>query len=432
MNSEYKLEKKDNNTIVYIRRRNINFEKYFPDFKDIDPLTYSELDLIIKKAMKHSSDEIIISDISIDNEIIITFNRADDEIIKKFVSAFLDALADFYEKHEAHITRMFGSFIYLKLIDGELKAVYATPIPIRYCPLTRQMLLEVGGEVAANILKSMDEGSIKSQPELMRALVDDVVIKGGYFDTSRPLNSCEANVLFGASETMSSAFRGGFLDAAVIVSNNLGTIITTDFSNTQGAVKRMTGLFSTSPSKQILKTAAEAGIIPLFPHTASIDQLEGVKAAISMGYKKIAVSVAWEDNILLKEISGLERDGIVIYKFGVCSTGIENKTAEIMAKHADLIWSCASKAVKTYIEPAALAQAGVKIPVHIMSDKGWSLAKNHLKTIAQNRGEDIQTLDDITLQKGAEKPVILNDINKFKVITAKELKPCGDCPHPYV
>ena len=67
----------------------------------------------------------------------------------------------------------------------------------------------------------------------MCELIDEVVIKGGYFDTSRPLNSCEVNVLFGASETMSSAFEAGLIDAAVIVSNNLGTIITTDQSNTQ-------------------------------------------------------------------------------------------------------------------------------------------------------------------------------------------------------
>jgi hypothetical protein len=264
MSSEYRLEKSGGKTIAHIRKRNIKFEKYFPDFKDTDFLNYDELNGIIAKAMNNSKQKINITNKSIDEQIVLTFDCVDNEKTEDFISAFLDTLADFYEEHEAHITRMFGSFIYLKRIDGALKAVHATPIPIRYCPLTRQMLLEVGGEVAANILKSMDEGSSDSQPQMMRALVDDVVIKGGIFDTSRPLNSCEANVLFGASETMSSAFRSGLLDAAVIVSNNLGTIITTDFANTQGAVKRMTGLFATSPSKQILKTAVNADIIPLF------------------------------------------------------------------------------------------------------------------------------------------------------------------------
>jgi hypothetical protein len=47
---------------------------------------------------------------------------------------------------------------------------------------------------------------------------------------------------------MTSAFQSNLIDAAVIVSNNLGTIITTNASSTQGSVKRMTGLFYTSPS----------------------------------------------------------------------------------------------------------------------------------------------------------------------------------------
>ncbi|MEL7571015.1 MAG: DUF2099 family protein, partial [Eubacteriaceae bacterium] len=109
-----------------------------------------------------------------------------------------------------------------------------------------------------------------------------------------------------------------------------------------------------------------------------------------------------------------------------------DKTAEIMAENADLVWSCASKAVLSHIAPNSIAQVGVKIPVYIMSKKGWILAKNHLKIIAQDRGEDISVLENICLQKGDEKPVILNDINKFKVIAAKDLLPCSDCPHPYV
>lgn len=431
MTKEYILDKLNNKTIAHIRKRNINFEKYFSDFKDNDPLNFAALDGIIAKSMQNSA-QINITDKLINNEIVLTLDCTNDEIINQFVSAFLDALADFYEEHEVHVTRMFGSFIYLKRINGDLKAVHATPIPIKYCPLTRQMLLEVGGDTAKNILSSMEDDITSSQPEMMCRLVDDVVIKGGYFDTSRPLNSCEANVLFGASETMSSAFRNGLIDAAVIVSNNLGTIITTDFANTQGAVKRMTGLFATSPSKQILKTAYDANIIPLYPHTACIDQPEGVKTAVSLGCKNIAVSVAWEDNVLLEKISALEKDGITIYKFGVCSTGIDDKTAEIMAKNADLVWSCASKAVLNHITPNSIAQVGVKIPVYIMSEKGWALAKNHLKIVAEDRGEDIQTLENLTLKKGPEKPVILNDANKFKVIPAKNLNPCSDCPHPYV
>ncbi len=320
----------------------------------------------------------------------------------------------------------------IKRINGELQAVKATPVPLRYCPLMRQLLKEVGGKAAETFLASVESGDASGQTEKMCDLINEIVIRGGFFDTSRPLNSCEANVLFGASETMSTAFRSGIIDAAVIVSNNLGTIITTDSSNTQGAVKRMTGLFLSSPSEEIMKTAAEAGIIPVFPHTALIDQLEGVKLAISLGYKKIAVSVAWMDNLLLDEISKLEKDGVTIYRFGLCSTGIDDSAALSMEKHADLIWSCASKVVRSSIEPNAIAQVGVKIPVHIMSEKGWKLVRNHLELTTADRSGKSVSFKDVKCQKGKDKPVILNDGNEFRVISSACLTECTDCPHPCV
>lgn len=201
----------------------------------------------------------------------------------------------------------------------------------------------------------MNNKDKQAQKEALLDLINEVVIKGGYFDTNRPLNSCEANVLFGASETMASAFNSGMIVASVIVSNNLGTIITTNSSNTQGAVKRMTGLFHTSPSKKLVETAIDTGIIPVFPYTAEIDQLEGVKKAIEMGYQNIAVSVAVSDNYLHKELQKLEEQyGVTIYKFGLCSTGISEEVARTMSEYADVIWSCASLNVKIILNQQLL------------------------------------------------------------------------------
>lgn len=275
------------------------------------------------------------------------------------------------------------------------------------------------------IIDSLKIDDVGKQEEAMCKLINDIVIKGGYFDTNRPLNSCEANVLFGASETMASAFKSGLIDAAVIVSNNLGTIITTNDSNTQGAVKRMTGLFYTSPSKELIATAKDAKIIPVFPYTAEIDQLEGVKKAIDLGYKNIAVSVAASDNYLHEELKKLERENnVVVYKFGLCSTGISHDTAEKMRDNSDVVWSCASKYVKEEIEPHAIAQVGVKIPVHIMTKQGWNIVSNHLKYMGFS--------DDVTLNFGDEKPVLLNDKGKIKILTKKNLRKCNDCPHPCI
>ena len=98
-----------------------------------------------------------------------------------------------------------------------------------------------------------------------------------------------------------------------------------------------------------------------------------------------------------------------------------------MLKSADIVWSCASKYVKKYIEPNAIAQVGIKIPVHIMTKKGWELVKNHLEFMSISN-----YLDDVTLCEGDEKPVILNQGKSLKLVSKKEVHNCNDCPHPCI
>lgn len=338
-----------------------------------------------------------------------------------------NCIRDFYDQKGIHVTRMFGSYILLRKIDGNLQAIKATPIPIKYCPLMIKLLKEVAGDYVDDLIKTLETNDLELQEKYMCKLINETVIKSGYFDTNRPLNSCEANVLFGASETMSSAFKNNLIDAAVIVSNNLGTIITTNEFNTQGSVKRMTGLFYTSPNETIVNTALKERIVPVYPYTATINQLEGVKKAISLGYKKIAVSVAANDNYLHKELKKLETEDIKIYKFGLCSTGIDKETATIMKDNADVIWSCASKYVKEVIEPNAIAQVGIKIPVHIMSKEGWKIIKNHLIEMNSNLN-----VNDVEIQSGEDKPVFLNQKGEIKVLQKKYIKKCSDCPYPCI
>ncbi len=401
--------------------KDLHLEKYFDvdqsynQVQNVGLLEYMKQKLAVKKG------DIQIYGIKQDDSLKIYMQYPDSKVI----SYINEIIRDYYSEHEMHITRMFGSYILLGKESGRLKALKATPIPIKYCPLMVKLLEEVGGDYALTLLETLKTEDAELQTRMMCQLIDEIVIKNGYFDTNRPLNSCEANVLFGASETMSSAFQEGIIDAAVIVSNNLGTIITTNASNTQGAVKRMTGLFYTSPSREIVDTAINAGIIPVYPYTATINQLEGVKKAIRLGYKKIAVSVAASDNILHEELRKLEENGITIYKFGLCSTGIDSKTAKIMGENADVIWTCASKNVKEFVEPNAIAQVGIKIPVHIMTENGYKIVKCHLMRM----GFDGQRIE---LVKGEEKPVFLNEKGKIKVLQKKMLHKCTDCPHPCV
>lgn len=418
-------------TYIALNLNTINTTKYFGKDLSHDLYNYDELIEGIKKLLINynlltSEDEIKIEEK--DYLQIILLNKEIDDNILSCVRECLNYIRNYYDKLNVHITRMFGSYVLLKNIEGKLTAVKATPIPIKYCPLMIKLLKEIGGTTATKLIDSLSTTNEEEQTKMMCELINNVVIKGGYFDTNRPLNSCEANVLFGASETMSSAFKTKLIDAAVIVSNNLGTIITTNDLNTQGAVKRMTGLFHTSPNSTIMHTALESGITPVFPYTSSIDQLEGVKKAISLGYKKIAVSVAAHDNYLHNELAELEKThNIKIYKFGLCSTGIDEETAIAMKNNADVIWSCASKYIKELIEPSAIAQVGIKIPVHIMTKQGWEIVRNHLELMNNQNN-----LDSIKLQSGINKPVILNKENTLVLKKKKEIHKCNDCPNPCV
>ena len=84
------------------------------------------------------------------------------------------------------------------------------------------------------------------------------------------------------------------------------------------------------------------------------------------------------------------------------------------------------KYVKEYIEPNAIAQVGVKIPVHILTEKGWNIVKNHLEYMIDNY------IEEINLTKGEEKPVFINSNNRIKKVLKKEIKKCTDCPNPCI
>ncbi len=149
---------------------------------------------------------------------------------------------------------------------------------------------------------------------------------------------------------------------------------------------------------------------------------------MELGYKKIAVSVAASDNYLHEELKKLEEENdIIIYKFGLCSTGIDEKTALIMRDYADVIWSCASLQVKKHIEPYSIAQVGVKIPVHIMTKQGWEIIKNHL--LKMNNKIDYENVE---LTCTEDKSVFINGNSGIVKLIKKNMKKCSDCPHPCI
>ena len=111
----------------------------------------------------------------------------------------------------------------------------------------------------------------------------------------------------------------------------------------------------------------------------------------------------------------------------ICITPLHRILTDTSAiDNADVIWTCASKYVTEIIEPNAIAQVGIKIPVHIMTKEGWKIVRNHL--IEMNKKLDT----NIELNKGLEKPVFLNSKEGINVLEKKYIKKCTDCPNPCV
>ena len=98
-----------------------------------------------------------------------------------------------------------------------------------------------------------------------------------------------------------------------------------------------------------------------------------------------------------------------------------------MRQYADLVWSCASKAVKEQIEPNAIAQVGLRIPVHIMTPRGGEIVSHHLRTLPRTVEPD-----SVTPVSGEDKPILINRSGGIACIRKTEITGCVDCPTPCV
>ncbi|HBQ63339.1 MAG TPA: hypothetical protein DD727_00105 [Clostridiales bacterium] len=325
---------------------------------------------------------------------------------------------------EIHILRMFGS--YVLIFRGE--AVYATPSPIRYCPLMYKLLKEVGGPAASRLLEDFRmEREIESREGLLR-LINEIILSQGAYRPDRPLNVCEANVSFGASEIMMDALSGHMIDAAALVMNGMGSVLTFTPGTTQGVVQRMTGCFFTTPHSLLLDRCLEEGVYPVFPFTGSIDPLASAREALRLGIRRFAVTTAASYNSRLDEIACLENSGSVIYRLALCATAVDRPTAAKMSDHGDIVWSCASSHVREVVAPRAIAQVGLKIPVYIMTQRGFELIKPRLKAIDPQF--DAETVIPVT---GGRRPVICHRGNRLEMIPADQIRDsCSDCPSPLI
>ena len=193
----------------------------------------------------------------------------------------------------------------------------------------------------------------------------------GSFTDLRHLSRDDIAVPFGASEMMMFALNKGIIDATVTVCDGAGTVISSAPQLVQGIGARMNGLFYTTPIPAIIAGIEEQGGTVVFPDTATIDQVEGLKAAARRGYKRIAVTVngfATQDIQIFRAIE--KNYDISVVVIIVCTTGVHKERIDHLVTYADVIWTCGSKTVRERAGKRSLLQVTTGIPVCVLTGNG--------------------------------------------------------------
>ena len=156
-------------------------------------------------------------------------------------------------------------------------------------------------------------------------------------------------VTVGISEILKTNMENGSIDCVVGACDGAGTVIMTNPRVVQGVGGRVSGLISTTPIPEVIKNLEEKDSIVLNPETAELNQLEGLKIALSKGYKNIAITVI--PSPMIKELREYPLDDDVnVYIFVAHTTGVNAEEAEMLFEYGDIVTACASKEVSRYAD----------------------------------------------------------------------------------
>jgi putative methanogenesis marker protein 8 len=232
---------------------------------------------------------------------------------------------------------------------------------VEYCPLHESLY-----------------GTKHINKKTVRKSVEKKISGYGFCCQNRAFDA-EPVVAYGASEMMQVWLEKDLIDCAVVVSEGAGTVITSNSKLVQAIGARLTGIVKTSPIKEVIEHIDSNGGVILDERTARIEQVEGVKRAFELGFKRVAVSVAGFQAKAISEIRELEKAvKLDVLIFSVCNTCVRNADVKHIAR-ADIVCASASRILRTEIGSKAMVQLGMTIPVYALTEKGKGLILAYLQ-----------------------------------------------------
>lgn len=215
----------------------------------------------------------------------------------------------------------------------------------------------------------------KIDREAVRKIVEWKIERYGHFCPNRVLSS-DLLVPFGSSEMISSVMNK-LIDCAVVVCDGAGSVITWNPELVQGIGAAMNGLLSTTPIPEVISRIRDMGGEVL--KDPRIDQVEAVRKAVEMGFKRIAVTVVGPNAKTIGELREIERrEGVRLAIFSTCNTLVPEEYLPYL-EMADIVCASASRRVIERIGPKAIMQMGLHIPVFVLTKLGKEIALEYLK-----------------------------------------------------
>ncbi|WP_296803737.1 methanogenesis marker 8 protein [uncultured Methanobrevibacter sp.] len=262
---------------------------------------------------------------------------------------------------DRHVIETLGK-VKVVIEDGEITSVGSSEM--KYCPMFHAM-----------------HGVEELNEEFIRKNINFRIEDFGMCTPNRVIEMDDA-ITVGISEILKTNIEKGNIDCVVGACDGAGTLLMTNPRVVQGVGGRVSGLVSTTPIDKVINNLQEKDCVVLNPKTAELNQLEGLKLALDMGYKNIAITIL--PSPMVEEIRNYPVDDDVnVYIFVAHTTGVEPQEVKMLFDNADIVTACASKAISEYADEYKPYYYGVKVPIFCASEDGRRLLDIRLEKIGK-------------------------------------------------